>query len=181
MNYLHPVQMGKMKCLSVSAWELNVCINWLMTRGSKLSKKNGKGHKGRHSCGCFVKKRWSSRKNSGSNELIVYVREFLVSVTMKDIRQPPVCCAGGARQATPQRSPQFLSMGPDVDSRFFSCLEADGAKTFFQFSPPARDKGRPFTKKHWEEQVTQWLWLNSIFSHYQVVPGSYEFTQRWLP
>ncbi|XP_022619851.1 E3 ubiquitin-protein ligase CCNB1IP1 [Seriola dumerili] len=55
---------------------------------------------------------------------------------------------GVARQASPQRSPQFLSMGPDVDSRFFSCLEGDGAKTFFQFSSPAREKDRPFIKKH---------------------------------
>ncbi|XP_076581782.1 E3 ubiquitin-protein ligase CCNB1IP1 [Chaetodon auriga] len=55
---------------------------------------------------------------------------------------------GVARQATPQRSPQFLSVGPDGDSRFFSCLEADGAKTFFHFSSPARERGRPFIKKH---------------------------------
>ncbi|XP_020504918.1 E3 ubiquitin-protein ligase CCNB1IP1 isoform X2 [Labrus bergylta] len=46
---------------------------------------------------------------------------------------------GLARQAIPQRSPQFLSLGLDGDSRFFSCLEADGAKTFFQFSSPAQD------------------------------------------
>eukprot|EP00064_Thunnus_orientalis_P016002 superscaffoldBa00003083_g16065 len=69
-------------------------------------------------------------------------------VTMRDIRQPPVCHPGVARQATPQRSPQFLSVSHDGDSRFFSCLEADGAKTFFQFSSPARDKGRAFIKKH---------------------------------
>ncbi|XP_047241072.1 E3 ubiquitin-protein ligase CCNB1IP1 [Girardinichthys multiradiatus] len=50
-----------------------------------------------------------------------------------------------ARQATPQRSPQFLSVG---DARFFSCLETDGAKTFFQFSSPARDKSQPFINKH---------------------------------
>ncbi|XP_035530761.1 E3 ubiquitin-protein ligase CCNB1IP1 [Morone saxatilis] len=55
---------------------------------------------------------------------------------------------GMARQATPQRSPQFLSMGYDGDSRFFSCLEADGAKTFFQFSSPTRERGQPFMKKH---------------------------------
>ncbi|XP_041842597.1 E3 ubiquitin-protein ligase CCNB1IP1 [Melanotaenia boesemani] len=53
-----------------------------------------------------------------------------------------------ARQATPQRSPQFLPLGPNVDSRFFSCLEADGAKTFFQFSSPARDKSRTSIIKH---------------------------------
>ncbi|XP_028998583.1 E3 ubiquitin-protein ligase CCNB1IP1 [Betta splendens] len=52
-----------------------------------------------------------------------------------------------ARQAMPQRSPQFLATGNEGDSRFFSCLEADGAKTFFQFSSPGRDRGRPF-KKH---------------------------------
>uniref|UniRef100_A0A3Q1F3J8 Cyclin B1 interacting protein 1 n=1 Tax=Acanthochromis polyacanthus TaxID=80966 RepID=A0A3Q1F3J8_9TELE len=53
-----------------------------------------------------------------------------------------------ARHATPQRSPQSFSLGPDRDSRFFSCLEADGAKPFFQFSSPARDKGRPFISNH---------------------------------
>ncbi|CAK6952964.1 E3 ubiquitin-protein ligase CCNB1IP1 [Scomber scombrus] len=55
---------------------------------------------------------------------------------------------GVVRQATPQKSPQFLSVNHAGDSRFFSCLEADGAKTFFQFSSPTRDKGRAFTKKH---------------------------------
>ncbi|XP_054916359.1 E3 ubiquitin-protein ligase CCNB1IP1 [Poeciliopsis prolifica] len=53
-----------------------------------------------------------------------------------------------ARQATPQRSPQFLSAAPLGDSRFFSCLEGDGAKTFFQFSSPARDKNQSFINKH---------------------------------
>ncbi|XP_041636132.1 E3 ubiquitin-protein ligase CCNB1IP1 isoform X3 [Cheilinus undulatus] len=53
-----------------------------------------------------------------------------------------------ARQSTPQRSPQFLSAGLDGDSRFFSCLEVDGGKTFFQFSSPARDRGCPLIKKH---------------------------------
>ncbi|KAM9717541.1 E3 ubiquitin-protein ligase CCNB1IP1 [Menidia menidia] len=53
-----------------------------------------------------------------------------------------------ARQATPQRSPQFLSLGPEAESRFFSCLEADGTKNFFQFSSPSRDKARPFISKH---------------------------------
>ncbi|KAM7377233.1 hypothetical protein PAMA_013831 [Pampus argenteus] len=56
---------------------------------------------------------------------------------------------GVAQQvSTPQRSPQFLSAGHDMDSRFFSCLEADGAKSFFQFSSPAMEKGRAFIKKH---------------------------------
>ncbi|XP_060887147.1 E3 ubiquitin-protein ligase CCNB1IP1 [Labrus mixtus] len=55
---------------------------------------------------------------------------------------------GLARQAIPQRSPQFLSSGLDGDSRFFSCLEADGAKTFFQFSSPAQDRGQPLIKKN---------------------------------
>ncbi|XP_071374415.1 E3 ubiquitin-protein ligase CCNB1IP1 [Centroberyx affinis] len=55
---------------------------------------------------------------------------------------------GVARQASPQGSPQFLSAGPEGDGRFFSCLEPDGAKTFFQFSSPSRDRGRPFIKKH---------------------------------
>uniref|UniRef100_A0A3Q4BD53 Uncharacterized protein n=1 Tax=Mola mola TaxID=94237 RepID=A0A3Q4BD53_MOLML len=48
---------------------------------------------------------------------------------------------------TPQRSPQFLSVCHNGDSRYFSCLEADRAKTFFHFSSPAREKGQPFTKK----------------------------------
>ncbi|XP_010740027.2 E3 ubiquitin-protein ligase CCNB1IP1 [Larimichthys crocea] len=55
---------------------------------------------------------------------------------------------GAAQPSTPQRSPQFLSVGHDGDSRFFSCLEADGAKTFFQFSSPARERGRPFIRKY---------------------------------
>ncbi|XP_071765243.1 E3 ubiquitin-protein ligase CCNB1IP1 [Centroberyx gerrardi] len=55
---------------------------------------------------------------------------------------------GVARQASPRGSPQFLSAGPEGDGRFFSCLEPDGAKTFFQFSSPSRDRGRPFIKKH---------------------------------
>lgn len=67
---------------------------------------------------------------------------------MRDIRLPPACHPGVTRQATPQRSPQFLSMSHDGESRFFSCLEADGAKTFFQFSSPARERGRPMIKKH---------------------------------
>ncbi|PWA28903.1 hypothetical protein CCH79_00012902 [Gambusia affinis] len=53
-----------------------------------------------------------------------------------------------AREATPQRSPQFLSSATLGDSRFFSCLEGDGAKTFFQFSSPTRDKNQPFINKH---------------------------------
>ncbi|TNN71957.1 E3 ubiquitin-protein ligase CCNB1IP1 [Liparis tanakae] len=56
--------------------------------------------------------------------------------------------AGVARHATPQRSPQFLPAGHEGDSRFFSCLEADGAKSFFQFSSPPRERDRPFMKKH---------------------------------
>ncbi|TNM93772.1 E3 ubiquitin-protein ligase CCNB1IP1 [Takifugu rubripes] len=55
--------------------------------------------------------------------------------------------ARGALQATPQRSPQFFSVGHDGDSRFFSCLEADGAKSFFQFSSPAKESGARFIKK----------------------------------
>ncbi|XP_037614364.1 E3 ubiquitin-protein ligase CCNB1IP1 [Sebastes umbrosus] len=55
---------------------------------------------------------------------------------------------GVARPGTPQRSPQFLSVGQDGESRFFSCLEADGAKNFFQFSSPTRERSRPFMKKH---------------------------------
>lgn len=69
---------------------------------------------------------------------------------MRDIRQPPACHPGVARPATPQRSPQFLPVGHDGDNRFFSCLEADTSKTFFQFHSPAREKGRPFIKKHWD-------------------------------
>ncbi|KAM6909001.1 E3 ubiquitin-protein ligase CCNB1IP1 [Xenentodon cancila] len=53
-----------------------------------------------------------------------------------------------ARQATPQRSPNFLSLCPDMDNRFFSCLEADGPKTFFQFSSPARDRVWPINSQH---------------------------------
>lgn len=100
----------------------------------------------------FIKKTLSSGKNSRSNELNVYVREFLVRITMKDIHQPPVCHSGVARHVTPQRSPPFLSLGPEGDSRFLSVLEADGGKTFFQFSSPGRDKCRPFIRKHWEQQ-----------------------------
>uniref|UniRef100_A0A3Q4IAZ0 Cyclin B1 interacting protein 1 n=1 Tax=Neolamprologus brichardi TaxID=32507 RepID=A0A3Q4IAZ0_NEOBR len=69
-------------------------------------------------------------------------------ITMKDIHQPPVFHSGVARHATPQRSPPFLSLGPEGDSRFLSALEADGGKTFFQFSSPGRDKCRPFIRKH---------------------------------
>ncbi|XP_071315032.1 E3 ubiquitin-protein ligase CCNB1IP1 isoform X3 [Trachinotus anak] len=78
------------------------------------------------------------------------LRNMVVGAGERDTSQPGHhdFHTGVARQATPQRSPQFLSMGPDVDSRFFSCLEADGAKTFFQFSSPAREKGQLFIKKH---------------------------------
>ena len=53
---------------------------------------------------------------------------------------------GAAQQVTPQRSPPFLSVGHNGDGRYFSCLEADRAKTFFHFSSPARVKDQPFTK-----------------------------------
>uniref|UniRef100_A0A8C7YE59 Cyclin B1 interacting protein 1 n=1 Tax=Oryzias sinensis TaxID=183150 RepID=A0A8C7YE59_9TELE len=52
-----------------------------------------------------------------------------------------------SQQATPLRSPQLFSRRPDAQSRFFSCLEADGAKPFFQFRSPARDRGRSFVSK----------------------------------
>uniref|UniRef100_UPI0037E77B97 E3 ubiquitin-protein ligase CCNB1IP1 n=1 Tax=Semicossyphus pulcher TaxID=241346 RepID=UPI0037E77B97 len=55
---------------------------------------------------------------------------------------------GAARQATPQRSPQFLPAGLDGDGRFFSCLEADRAKTFVQFNSSSRDRAWPLVKKH---------------------------------
>ncbi|XP_029932424.1 E3 ubiquitin-protein ligase CCNB1IP1 [Myripristis murdjan] len=55
---------------------------------------------------------------------------------------------GVARQVSPRESPQFVSVGPDGDRRFFSCLEPEGAMTFFQLSSPGRDKGRPSIKKH---------------------------------
>ncbi|XP_070711083.1 E3 ubiquitin-protein ligase CCNB1IP1 [Pempheris klunzingeri] len=79
------------------------------------------------------------------------LRNMVVGVGERDMLPQtghPDFNTGVARQATPQRSPQFLSMGHDGDSRFFSCLEADGAKTFFQFSSPARERGRPLMKKH---------------------------------
>ncbi|XP_015247258.1 PREDICTED: E3 ubiquitin-protein ligase CCNB1IP1 [Cyprinodon variegatus] len=52
-----------------------------------------------------------------------------------------------ARQVTPKRTPRFLSAGASGEERFFSCLEADGAKSFFQLSPPGREN-RPFINKH---------------------------------
>ncbi|XP_030286753.1 E3 ubiquitin-protein ligase CCNB1IP1 [Sparus aurata] len=80
------------------------------------------------------------------------LRNMVVGVGEKDTLPQPGphqnFNAGVTRQATPQRSPQFLSMSHDGESRFFSCLEADGAKTFFQFSSPARERGRPMIKKH---------------------------------
>lgn len=100
----------------------------------------------------FIKKTLSSGKNSRSNELNVYVREFFSENNNE--RHPStscVCHSGVARHATPQRSPPFLSLGPEGDSRFLSALEADGGKTFFQFSSPGRDKCRPFIRKHWEQ------------------------------
>lgn len=121
------------------------------TRGRKHSKDNVKLNKEAHSSRDSVEKTWSSGKDTGSNELIVYVREFDV-FTMKDIHQPPVCRPGVARQVSPRESPQFVSVGPDGDRRFFSCLEPEGAMTFFQLSSPGRDKGRPSIKKHWDKQ-----------------------------
>ncbi|CAJ1086138.1 E3 ubiquitin-protein ligase CCNB1IP1 [Xyrichtys novacula] len=56
--------------------------------------------------------------------------------------------SGVARQGSPQRSPQFFSTGPDGDGRFFSCLETNGPRTFFQFSSPSRDRGPLLMKKH---------------------------------
>ncbi|XP_036968266.1 E3 ubiquitin-protein ligase CCNB1IP1 isoform X2 [Acanthopagrus latus] len=80
------------------------------------------------------------------------LRNMVVGVGEKDTLPQPgphqSFNVGVTRQATPQRSPQFLSMSHDGDGRFFSCLEADGAKTFFQFSSPARERGRPLIKKH---------------------------------
>nr|XP_040037411.1 E3 ubiquitin-protein ligase CCNB1IP1 [Gasterosteus aculeatus aculeatus]XP_040037412.1 E3 ubiquitin-protein ligase CCNB1IP1 [Gasterosteus aculeatus aculeatus] len=58
------------------------------------------------------------------------------------------CHPGVPRQETPHGSPPFLSAGHDGESRFFSCVEPDGAKNFFQFSSPARERGRSFMKKH---------------------------------
>ncbi|XP_055012736.1 E3 ubiquitin-protein ligase CCNB1IP1 [Boleophthalmus pectinirostris] len=58
----------------------------------------------------------------------------------------------GMDRLTPQRSPQFLSVGHEGDGRFFSCLEQEGAKSFFQFSTPAKrgqeNRGRTLVKKH---------------------------------
>ncbi|KAG7496164.1 hypothetical protein JOB18_013420 [Solea senegalensis] len=79
------------------------------------------------------------------------LRNMVVGVEERDAMPQPAHTdfnAGMARQVTPQRSPQFLFPGPDVDSRFFSCLESDGAKAFFHFSSPTREKVRPFMKKH---------------------------------
>ncbi|XP_019951074.1 E3 ubiquitin-protein ligase CCNB1IP1 [Paralichthys olivaceus] len=79
------------------------------------------------------------------------LRNMVVGVGERDAQPQPGhhdFITGTARPATPQRSPEFHFMGSDVDSRFFSCLEADGAKTFFQFSSPTRERGRPFVKKH---------------------------------
>ncbi|CAL1590826.1 unnamed protein product [Knipowitschia caucasica] len=55
---------------------------------------------------------------------------------------------GMGRLRTPQRSPQFLTTGQDGVSRFFSCLEQDGAKSFFQFGTPMKDRARTLVKKH---------------------------------
>ncbi|KAM6949023.1 E3 ubiquitin-protein ligase CCNB1IP1 [Aplochiton taeniatus] len=59
----------------------------------------------------------------------------------------PEFTGGVVRHASPQGTPPFLGTGPEGDT-FFSSLEPDGAKTFFQFSSPARDRGRSFFKKH---------------------------------
>ncbi|XP_010899001.1 E3 ubiquitin-protein ligase CCNB1IP1 isoform X2 [Esox lucius] len=62
---------------------------------------------------------------------------------------PPEFTTGVIRQPSPRGSPSFLATGPDGDSRLFSSLEPDtGGKTFFQFSSPARDKGRTLFKKY---------------------------------
>ncbi|XP_064795105.1 E3 ubiquitin-protein ligase CCNB1IP1 [Oncorhynchus masou masou] len=62
---------------------------------------------------------------------------------------PPEFNTGVVRQPSPRGSPHFLGMGPEGDSRLFSSLEPDaGAKTFFQFSSPARDRGRALLKKY---------------------------------
>ncbi|KAK9524816.1 hypothetical protein VZT92_017182 [Zoarces viviparus] len=72
---------------------------------------------------------------------------MVVDVGEGDTLLQPGHHAGVVRPATPQRSPQFLSVGQDGDSRTSSCLEADEAKTF-QFSSPSRERGRPVKKKH---------------------------------
>ncbi|KAM9836598.1 E3 ubiquitin-protein ligase CCNB1IP1 [Aulostomus maculatus] len=54
---------------------------------------------------------------------------------------------GTGLEATPRRSPTCFSVSHDGESRFFSCLEADGGRPFFQFRSPAREKSRPY-KKH---------------------------------
>lgn len=57
--------------------------------------------------------------------------------------------AGMARLAMPQRSPQFLSTSRNGDSKFFSCLEEEGANnSFFQFRAPAKDRGQPLVRKY---------------------------------
>ncbi|XP_074517961.1 E3 ubiquitin-protein ligase CCNB1IP1 [Halichoeres trimaculatus] len=48
-------------------------------------------------------------------------------------------------QGSPPRTPQFLS---DGEGRLFSCLETDGAKTFFQFSSPTKEKSQRIIRKH---------------------------------
>ncbi|KAM3842426.1 E3 ubiquitin-protein ligase CCNB1IP1 [Diretmus argenteus] len=53
------------------------------------------------------------------------------------------------RPATPERSPAFLPVVPEADGCFFSCLEPDTAKTFFQLrSPIISHRERPYLKKH---------------------------------
>ncbi|XP_034531868.1 E3 ubiquitin-protein ligase CCNB1IP1 [Notolabrus celidotus] len=79
------------------------------------------------------------------------LRNMVVGVGERDTLMQPghqdFSC-GAPRQGSPQRSPQFFSSGLDGDGRFFSCLENDGAKTFFHFSSPTRDISRPLIRKH---------------------------------
>ncbi|XP_038566095.1 E3 ubiquitin-protein ligase CCNB1IP1-like [Micropterus salmoides] len=72
------------------------------------------------------------------------LRNMVVGVGDRDTLPQPHRSfnTGAPQQATPRRSPQFLSVGHDGDSRLFSGLEADGAQTFFQYSSPARERGR---------------------------------------
>lgn len=78
---------------------------------------------------------------------------FLLSAAI-NICQSAMWHPGGAQHETPQRSPQFLSVGHDSESRFFSCLEADGGKSFFQFNSPAKERGTHFIKKYWDQVLT---------------------------
>uniref|UniRef100_A0A3Q2CKU9 Cyclin B1 interacting protein 1 n=1 Tax=Cyprinodon variegatus TaxID=28743 RepID=A0A3Q2CKU9_CYPVA len=75
------------------------------------------------------------------------LRSFSIGVTITNFHPHPVFHLAMARQVTPKRTPRFLSAGASGEERFFSCLEADGAKSFFQLSPPGREN-RPFINKH---------------------------------